>query len=303
LRGRFYWNKRTADNLKKSIEYFQQAIAVDPNYALAYAGLADSYALLSSFGMMPPHEGTPKAREFALKALSLDNGLGEPHATLALKLQDYDYDFAGAEREFKLSIALNPNYATAHQWFGEMLGYVGRFQESFAEYRRALEIDPLSLPINWNYGRSLYYARRYDESLAQLKKTVELDSNFPWAQLSYGDVYHAQGNYAPSVEAYARFQELTGEAQNAKVIRESFARGGWQGFLRLMTAESHHIDLGGVVPFQAELGEKDKAFAVLNKEYENRQSDLQSLKVEPLLDPLRNDPRFAELMRRVGFPQ
>ena len=302
LRGRFYWNKRTADNLKKSIEYFQQAIAVDPNYALAYAGLADGYALLSAFGVIPPHEGTPKAREFALKALSLDNSLGEPHATLALKLQDYDYDFAGAEREFKLSIALNPNYATAHQWYGELLG-LGRFEEAFAEFRRALEIDPLSLPVNWHYGRSLYVARKYDESLAQLKKTVELDATFPGVHVTLAQVYQAKGNYAESVEEYAKFEELNGESQNAKVMRESFAKGGWQGFLRVMTAENQHIDSWPVMTFQAELGEKDKAFAVLNKAYESRHADIQALKVEPLLDPLRNDPRFAELMRRVGLPQ
>ena len=204
LRGRFYWNKRTPTDFKKSIEYFQQAIAVDPNYALAYAGLADGYALLSAFGVIPPHEGTPKAREFALKALSLDNSLGEPHATLALKLQDYDFDFAGAEREFKLSIALNPNYATAHQWYGELLGRLGRFEEAFAEFRRALEIDPLSLPVNWHYGRSLYVARKYDESLAQLKKTLELDANFPGVHGTLAQVYQAKGNYAESVEEYAK---------------------------------------------------------------------------------------------------
>jgi serine/threonine-protein kinase len=303
LRGRFYWNKRTPADFKKSIEYFQQAIAVDPNYALAYAGLADGYALLSSFGVIPPHEGAPKAREFALKALSLDNSLGEPHATLALKLQDYDFDFAGAEREFKISIALNPNYATAHQWFGEMLGYAGRFQESFAEFRRALEIDPLSLPVNWHYGRILYYARKYDESLAQLKKTLELDANFQGAHGTLACVYQAKGNYAESVEEYAKSAELIGESQNAKIMRESFAKGGWQGFLRVMTAENYPFDLWDFIIFQAELGERDKAFAVLNKAYESRRSDIESLKVEPLLDPLRNDPRFAELLRRVGLPQ
>jgi serine/threonine-protein kinase len=303
LRGRFYWNKRTADSLKKSIEYFQQAIAVDPNYALAYAGLADGYALLTSFSVIPPHEGVPKAREFALKALSLDNSLGEPHATLALKLQDYDYDFAGAEREYKLSIALNPNYATAHQWYGEQLGPLGRFDEAFAEFRRALEIDPLSLPVNWHYGRSLYFARKYDESLAQLKKTLELDANFQAAHVTLAQVYQAKGNYAESVEEYAKSAELRGESQNAKVMRESFAKGGWQGFLRVMTAENLHINLEIVITFQAELGEKDKAFALLNKAYEDRRPLLQVLKVEPLFDPLRNDPRFAQLMRRVGFPQ
>jgi TolB-like protein/Tfp pilus assembly protein PilF len=199
LKGRFYWNKRTPDNFRKAIDYFNQAIALDPNYALAYVGLADAYALLSTFGALPSREATLKARESALTALSLEPSLGEPHATLGLLLTDSDFDFTGAEREFQRAIELNPNYATAHQWFGEMLGYAGRFQESFAEFRRALEIDPMSLPINWNYGRSLYYARRYDESLAQLKKTVELDANFASVHRSLSYVYQSQGNYAQSI--------------------------------------------------------------------------------------------------------
>src|SRR5438128_8599414 len=153
LKGRFYWNKRTPDNFRKAIDYFDQAIALDPKYALVYAGLADAYALLSSFGASPSPEATLKAREAALTALSIENSLGEPHATLGLILTDHDFDFIGAEREFKRAIELNPNYATAHQWFGEMLSYAGRSEESFFEFRRALEIDPLSLPINWNYGR------------------------------------------------------------------------------------------------------------------------------------------------------
>ncbi|HEU5240283.1 MAG TPA: tetratricopeptide repeat protein [Pyrinomonadaceae bacterium] len=184
LQGRFYWNKREEKEFRKAAEYYNQAIALDPNYALAYAGLADTYALLATFGFMPPTEGVPKAREFANRALTLDGSMAEPHTTLAYLSVTYDYDFAAAEPEFRQAIELNPNYGTVHQWFGEMLLNAGRFDEASVEYRRALEIEPLSLPINWDYGRFLYMSRRYDESLAQHKKTIELDPGFARASHS-----------------------------------------------------------------------------------------------------------------------
>jgi len=309
LKGRFYWNKRTPDNFRKAIDYFNKAIALDPNYALAYVGLADAYALLSTFGAVPSREATLKARESALTALSLEPSLGEPHATLGLILTDYDFDFAAAEREFQRAIELNPNYPTAHQWYGEMLGYAGRFQESFAEYRRALEIDPLSLPINWNYGRSIYYARRYDESLAQLKKTVELDASFAGVHRSLSYVYQSKGDYAASIEEFAKYLELIGDPAAAASVRETFATGGCSAFLRAMTGGQRLSGLPGVVPayfvatYHAALGEKDKAFAKLDEALAERYSDIEILKVDPRLDFLRDDPRFAELVRRAGLPQ
>ena len=309
LKGRFYWNQRTPDNFRKAIDYFNQSIALDPNYALAYAGLADAYALLSSFGASPTNEATLKARESALRALSIENDLGEPHATLGLLLTDHGFDFAGAEREFQRAIELNPNYATAHQWFGEMLGYAGRPEESFAEFRRALEIDPLSLPINWNYGRSLYYSRRFEESVKQLKKAVELDTGFASAHRSLSHVYQSQGNYAESVEEVARYLELIGDPAAAASVRETFVRGGWTAFLRTMTGPQGLQSFPGVDPlylaatYHAALGEKDKAFAKLNEALAERYSDIEILKVDPRLDALRDDPRFAELLRRAGLPQ
>src|SRR5438445_1620691 len=166
LKGRFYWNKRTPQDIQKSIEYFDQAITLDPNYALAHAGLADAYALLPVYGNLPAGESLPKAREAALKALSLDDRLAEAHTALGDVLNYYEYDFAGAEREYKRAIELNPNYATAHQWYGELLTHLGRHEESLAEMRRALQIDPLSLIINRAYGESYLFARRYDEAIA-----------------------------------------------------------------------------------------------------------------------------------------
>jgi eukaryotic-like serine/threonine-protein kinase len=305
LQGRFYWNKREEKEFRKAVEYFNQAITVDPNYALAFAGLADSYALLSSFGFTPPTEGMPKARELARQASSLDESLAEPHTTLGYVLLDYDYDFAGAEREYKRALELNPNYATAHQWYGELLTCAGRFDEAAAEYRRGLAIDPLSLPLNWDYGRFFYNHRKFDEALAQHKKTLELDAGFARAHRTLAEVYRVKGDYAKALEEQASFFELRGDPQNAALLRETFAKGGWNGYLRLVTAENSPLKERNwfVSKAYVELGKKDKAFAELHKAYENHESPLQWLKVEPQLDPLRDDPRFKELLKKVGFPQ
>jgi TolB-like protein/Tfp pilus assembly protein PilF len=221
LKGRFYWNRRTVPDLQKSIDYFNRAIAIDPNYALAYAGLSNAYSNLAQNPETPP-ESLTKARDAALNAVSLDDNLAEAHAALAYVIEDA-YDFAGAEREFKRAIELNPNYATAHQWYGTLLSLLGRHEESFAELRRALDLDPFSLIINKNYGDSLYYARRYDEGMAQLKKTIELNPNFPFAHQDLSSAYQKTGKYAESVEEFARYQELIGEAQAAAQVRESYA--------------------------------------------------------------------------------
>ncbi|MDQ1639786.1 MAG: hypothetical protein QOF62_3125 [Pyrinomonadaceae bacterium] len=307
LQGRFYWNKREEKDFRKAVEFYNQAIALDPNYALAYAGQADTYALLGTFGFMPPNEGVPKAREYARQAVSLDSGLAEPHTTLGYLSLTYDYDFAASEPEFKRALELNANYATAHQWYAEMLLNAGRFEEASAEYRRALEIEPLSLPINWDYGRFLYMSRRYDESIAQHKKTIELDPAFARAHRTLAEVYRVKGDYANAVEERAKVLELIGQSENAGLIRATFAKGGWVGFLRLVTAENSALkDINNnwvVAKAYVDLGQKDQAFAELNKAYEKRLSSLCWLKVEPQMDPLRSDPRFGELLRKMNFPQ
>jgi adenylate cyclase len=307
LQGRFYWNKREEKDFRKAAEYYNQAIALDPNYALAYAGLADSYGLLSTFGFIPPTEGVPKARDFANRALLLDVSMAEPHTTLAYLSLTYDYDFAAAEPEFRRAIELNPNYATAHQWFGEMLLNAGRFDEAAPEYRRALELEPLSLPINWDYGRFLYMSRRYDESLAQHKKTIELDPGFARAHRTLAEVYRVKRDYANAVEERAKVLDLIGQAENATLVRATFAKDGWLGFLRLVTAKNSALkDINNnwvVAKAYVDLGDKDKAFAELSKAYEKRLSSLCWLKIEPQLDPLRSDPRYQELLRKMRFPQ
>jgi TolB-like protein/tetratricopeptide (TPR) repeat protein len=305
LRGRFYWNKRTAKDLQKAVEYFQQAVAADSDYAPAYAGLADAYSLLPTYGGGLPREMFPKAREAAVKALSLDSQLSEAHVSLALVLNYYDYDFAGAEREFKAAIELNRMSPTAHLHYGNLLSTLGRHEEALNEFRRALELDPLSLIGNRLYGLAFYHARRYDEAIAQLERTVELDAGFAPVHDSLSNVYSVKGDYAASIEAFAKNQELIGERQNAVLARESFARGGWQGFLRAMTGERGAANMASyrLATYHAALGEKDKAFDELNKAHESREFFMILLKVDPRLDPQRSDPRFAELVRRVGFPQ
>src|SRR5215203_2231120 len=301
LKGRFHWNKRTRKDTDTAIEYFQQAIAIDPNYALAYAGLADSYALAIGG---TPREQMVKAREAASKALSLDENLAEAHAALARVLSTHDYDFKAAERECLRAIELNPNYATAYQRYGELLSHQGRWEESFAQFRRALEIEPFTLVLNSTYGIVLIFARRYDEADTQLKKALELDANFGPTHNHLSLVYQLQGKYAESIEERAKSLELFGEHQMAAAVRESFTKGGWQEFLRAMTGEAKPSFLSFflVAAYHAELGEKEKAFASLNKSYEDREVLIAGLKVDPRLDPLRSDPRFAELMRKVGLP-
>jgi TolB-like protein/Tfp pilus assembly protein PilF len=304
LKGLFYWNKRTLKDSEIAARYLQQATAADPSFAPAFAGLADSYATIALFeGGAPAHEVMPKARDAALTALVLDDRSAEAHTALGFILTNYDYDFAGAEREFKLAVELNPNYADAHQRYSLLLTSLGRHEETFTEMRRALEIDPLSVFSNRAYGNRLIDARRYDEAIVQLKKTLELDSNFALAYSSLALVYQAQSDYAASVEAIAKAYELTGRQEYAALARESFAKGGWQGYLRAMMERRPELFAYTRAAYHAALGEKDKAFAELDKSYENREPYLIRLKVDPRLDPLRSDPRFAELMRKVGLPQ
>ena len=303
LKGQFYLQKRTVKYFQKAIECFQQATALEPNYALAFAGLADANTLISIYGGAPYRDEMVKAKEAALKALALDNNLAEAHAALGQILDYYDYDFVGAEREYSRAIELNPNYATAHHWRGEVLSEQARFEEAFGDYRRALEIDPLSLIINRMYGHGLLYARQYDAAVAQLKKTIELDASFPSTHFTLALAYEAKGNRADCVEEFAKLHELNGEPQKAALVRDNFAKGGWLSFLRTMVGEGRLSNSSSynAATFYVALGDKDKAFAELSKSYENREPSMRSLKVDPLLDPLRDDPRFADLMRRMGL--
>jgi len=300
LQGRFFANKRTPQSLVKAITFYQQAIEKDPNYALGYAGLSDGYSLLAYYGGAPAPFALSKAREAAMRALSLDDNLAESHNAMGFILAVADFDYAAAEREYKRAIALDPKYTTAHHNLGVMLVRTGRAEEGMAELRGALEIEPFSIIVNRLYGECMIYLRRYDEGLAQLKKTAELDPSFPTTYFALASTYRLMGKHAESVEAFAKYHELFGRPETAALVRSSFATGGWQGFLREMTSKRRD----GVSPYMTaifllELGEKEKAFAALEDAFENREYQLRFIRLDPSVDALRADPRFKELAHRM----
>ena len=303
LKGRFYGSKRTAKDAQKSIEYFQQAATIDQNYALAFAGLAESNWFLALYSYPQVNELIPKARELALKALELDNSLAEPHSILGVICFNYDHDFACMEREQKLAIELNPNYPEGYRRYGLLLQDLGRFEEAHVAYRHALEIDPLSPVANFQTAQVLFFERKFEESETQAKKNIELDANFWYARLQLFYCYRMKRDYAAAVEELAKVQDARGEPDAAKLIRESFTKSDWQGFLRKITEEQNRLKLYPyfVATFFAELGEKDKAFATLNEAIETKDQQTAWLKVDPYMDPLRNDPRFKEMLKRAGF--
>jgi TolB-like protein/Tfp pilus assembly protein PilF len=305
LKGRFYAVKRTAKDVKHAIEYFQQAVAIDSNYALAYAGLAESNWFLAIYSYPQVNEVVPKARELALKAIELDGSLAEPHSVLGAICNTYDRDFACMEREQKRAIELNPNYSEGHRRYGLLLQNLGRFEEARVATRRALEIDPLSPTTNFQYAQQFFFERKYEESETLSKKNVELDPNFWYAHFQLFFVYRMKRDYASAVEELAKVQDARGEPDAAKLIRESFAGGDWPGFLRKITEQRSRLKLYPyfVATFFVELGEKDKAFATLNEAIETKDQHTFWLKVDPYMDSLRGDPRFQEVLKRAGFPQ
>lgn len=300
LQGRFFANKRTPISLQKATEFYQLAIQKDPNYALGYAGLSDAYGLLAYYGGMDPPLALGKAREAALHALSLDDNIAESHNSMGFVFAIADFNYEGAEREYKRAIELEPNYSTAHHNLGVMLARTGRAEEGLAEVRRALEIEPFSTVVNRLYGECLSYLGRYDEGLAQLRKTADLDPSFPTTHFALSNVYRLMGKHAESIESYARFHELFNRPETAAMVRSSFASGGWQGFLTEMTSKQPD----GVAPYTLaimflELGEKDKALIELENSYENREFQLRFSKIDPSVNALREDPKFKDLMHRM----
>jgi tetratricopeptide (TPR) repeat protein len=245
-----------------------------------------------------------KAREYALKALSLDETLSEAHVSYGVVIQSVDFDFTGAEREFKRAVELDPKNAVAYLSYALLLTGLGRFNEAEANFRRALELEPASQNVNRNYGNFLMLARRYDESEKQLRKTVELDPNFQVAYFSLANTLQMQGRYPESVEAYARTREIAGNTEEAAAMRASFKKGGWRGFALdfsksdwMSDNRPNYMDATRL----ASIGETAKALDALEQAYAERESFLIVVKVDPRLDPLRDDPRFQNLLRRVGF--
>lgn len=308
LKGRFYWNKRTPEGLKKGIEYFQQAFDSDPGYALAYAGLADSYNILVSYSALAPHDAFPKAKLAATRALEIDGRLAEAHTSLAFVKFGYDWDWKEAERGFKQAIRLNPGYAFAHNFYAVLLSALGRFDEAFVHIKNARELDPLSLPINTNLGWLLYLARRYDEAIEQYLKTIDLDEGFPLAHRRLAQTYEQNQRYS---EADAEFQKavaLSGEDIELRSARGHFYAvvGETSKAHEVLTqledfAKSRYVPSYLVARIYLGLGDIDRAFELLEKAVDERYGYLAYLEVEPMFDGIRRDPRFEELVRRAGL--
>ena len=306
LRGRYHWNQRSAADFRKAIKYFEQVIASDPNYALAYSGLADCYSLLPIYDRRTSVlELAPQAKQAVLKALSMDDNLAEAHASLGLIYGVLDYDWQMAASHFKRSIELNPNAPTPHQWYGNLLVNLGRHEEGLAEVRRGIELDPLSPVASLALGMCLNCARHFDQAIVQLQKALELRKNFADTNYFLYEAYANQQMYQEAVDAYALQKHLDGEtAEHVEAIKDVYATGSWPGFLRhrIAALESQPQPIPEeVASFHARLGNIDKAMTWLEKSYTRRSPRLALLKVDPRYDNLRSDPRFADLLKRVGL--
>ena len=312
LLGRFYWNKRNEEGLTKAKEQFERAIEVDPTYAPAYAGLADSYLQLANSGVRSPNEAMPKAKAAARKALEIDPSLAQAHASLAELYKDYDWDWAGAEREFKRAIELDPNYATGHQWYAVYLSLMRRHTEAITEAQRAQQLDPLSpiISVSLAYWGGYFYARQYNESIRRLRETVSL---FPEFEVAYRELGHACEANRMYQEAFVAFRkaELLSGASPAELtaLDQAYTRGGMRGYylwrIEKFRKESKHRYVKPLILtyLYAAIGDRDQAFLYMKKAYEDREGDLNTLQVEPWFDPLRSDPRSQAILRRMNFPK
>ena len=309
LKGRYHWNKRTDSDLKKSIQFFEQAIAKDPTYALAYVGLADSFNILGYYGYLSPREGFSKAKVAAVRALEIDEALAEAHNSLAFVRLLYDWDWQDAERQFKRALKLNPGYATAHHWYAEHLAAMGRRDEALAQMKRALELDPLSLIINTLAGWVYYRARNYDQAIAELQRTLEMDPNFVPAHLFLGWSYLQKGLYKEAVSEFESAKQFSESDTVALAgLGHVYAKAGQTSKARKVLSELKELSKTSFVsPYDialiyVALGDRDKAFEWLDKAYESRSEMLVWTKIDPMLDPIRTDPRFVDLLQRVGLP-
>ena len=308
LKGRYFWNKRTGDDLEKAVTYFNQAIARDPNYAHAYSGLADTYSLLGDwqYGVLAPREAFPKAKAAATKALSLDSTLGEAHISLAFCLDGFDWDLKSAEREFVRGIELNPGYATGHHWYAWHLGLLGHYQQALAEMRKAADLDPLSLIINADLAELLLLAHADDDSIRQSRKTIELDANFPLAHNQLGVAYLKKGHYEEAIAELQKAVHLsagspTCTANLARAYAASDRKSDAVQLLNDLKKRSTPVysNASEIAVIYAALGDKDEALTWLERGYEERFNP--GVLLRPGFDPLRSDPRFQELEHRVGL--
>jgi len=309
LKGRYFWNKRTADGLKTAVDYFNQAITQDPNYAQAYTGLADTYALLGDwqYGVLSPKEAFPKAKAAATRALELDSTLSEAHNSLAFCLDAFDWDLESAGKEFQRAIELNPGYATAHHWYAWHLSLLGRYDEAIEEMRKAKNLDPLSLIINSDLAELLVIAHFYDESITQSRKTIEMDPNFALAHNQLAQAYLQKHRYDDAIAELQKAVKLSGGSPTciANLARAYAASGSTSQAVKLLSdlkkrSNRSYSDASEIAVIYAALGDNDQAMNWLEKGYEERFNP--GVLLRPGFDPLRSDLRFKDLVRRIGFP-
>lgn len=307
IKGRYLWNQRTPTSLREAIRSFHEAVDLDHNYALAYAGLADALSLLANYTFVSAHELYPQASEAARQAIALDETLAEGHTALAYVQTVYEWKWKEAEASYQRALALSPNYATAHQWHGNYLTAVGRHDEAVTEVRRALELDPLSLIVQSDLALTYYFKRDYQEAIKQCQQVIEMDRNFGQAYYYLYPSYLAQGNYDQAIAAYLNLGKLNGRSDaDLTAFRQAYEASGWPGVMGRLLQELSARDNPAAVANSlalcyAEVGEKEKALDWLEKAYEARASGIMHLKVSPRLDSLRGETRFQELLRKIGL--
>jgi tetratricopeptide (TPR) repeat protein len=309
LRGRYFWNKRTPDGMKQAIAEFQQAIERDPHFALGYVGLADCYTGLTFYNFAVPHEAMPRAKESAIKALALDNTLAEAHTSLAHILMNYDWNWSEAEKEFRRSIELKPDYATAHQWYAiHYLTATGRLEEAVQEMKKALELDPASLVMNTFMGATLYYAGRYDEAIDQCRRTIEMDPNFAVAHWHLGLAYEQKQILDAATEEFKKAISLSGgsplmRAALGRAYAESQKKHEANEMLNELNelAKRQYVSAYEVAKIYVALGNSEQAFQLLEKAYAEHSFHLANLNVCPQFKSVRSDPRFQDLVQRIGL--
>ena len=309
LEGRYFWSKASEGGVRQSIDLFRQATEEDPQYAQAYAGLADAYEFLGVLDLKPEGEAFQGAREAALKALQLDDSLAEAHTSLGMISFYYDWDWPQAEKEFRRAIALNPNYPVAHDWYALRLAALGHSQEAIDEMLRAEELDPLSFLVNTHVGRVNFLARRYDQAIEAYHKVIELEPGFERARMRLGMVYAAQGDYARAIREFQEARQLSAPDISYLDGLEGYAdalsgdKAGARRLLAQLIERSHTepVPAYSMALIHIGLGERDSALAWLERSYEERSTYMIYAKVDPLLDPVRSDPRFARLLQKMGL--
>ena len=308
LRARFFWNKRTGEGMEKSISYFEEAVRLDQQFALAYAGLAESYVLLNLYGSEYRRDAFPKAREAALKALSLNNTIAPAHTALAMVQLEYEYDWRAAEESYRKALELNPNYSTGHHWYSEYLAFLGRFDESVKEIERAYDLDPESLVINTARGYPYMRAGRCDTAIEYFQKALEMERTFPLAHFYLGKCYVEKGQFQDAIREHTAAIDDTGDsAIFMAALGYAYAASGKtteaRGVLKRMKDSSKHkyVSPYSFATVYAGLGETDEAFRWLDQAYEDRDYQLPTLKDDIHFSRLRKDPRFVELLKRIGL--